>query len=62
MHVGVVITNVSLGTAVRHRAKSERWGIVVRSLKLERQTDRQTGQRQRKKEEKSATIVSCVGS
>ena len=40
MHVGVVIPNVSFGTAVRHCAKSKRWGIVMRSLKLEREGDK----------------------
>lgn len=39
MHVGVVIPDVSFGAAVRHRAESKRWGIVVGSLKLEREAE-----------------------
>lgn len=35
MHVGVVVPNISFCAAVRYCAKSERRGIVVRSLKLE---------------------------
>ena len=40
VHVGVVVPDVSLCTAVGHRAKSKGRGIVVRSLKLQR--DRET--------------------
>lgn len=41
MHVGVVVPNISFCAAIRHRAKSERRGIVVRSLKLEGVGDRE---------------------
>lgn len=40
VHVGVVVPDVSLCTAVGHRAKSKGRGIVVRSLKLQRDTER----------------------
>lgn len=56
MHVGVVVPNVSLRTAVGHRAESKGRGVVVRSLKLKR--DRRGGEG----EEESAIIPSQVGS
>lgn len=59
MHVGIVIPNVPLGTAVGHRAKSKRRGIVVRSLKLERERQRKE---EKEEEEKSAVVLPCVRS
>ena len=45
VHVGVVVPDVSLRTAIGHRAKSKGRGIVVRSLKLQRQRERAGGER-----------------
>lgn len=56
MHVGVVVPNVSLRTAVGHRAKSKGRGIVVRSLKLKRDRER----RRRRKNQPSFCLASGV--
>lgn len=53
VHVGVVVPDVSLRTAIGHRAKSKGRGIVVRSLKLQRQRE----SRRRKKSQPSS--ASC---
>lgn len=45
VHVGVVVPDVSLRTAIGHCAKSKGRGIVVRSLKLQRQRERAGGER-----------------
>lgn len=54
VHVGVVVPDVSLRTAVGHRAKSKGRGIVVRSLKLQR--DRERESRRRKKSQPSSAL------
>ena len=54
VHVGVVVPDVSLRTAVGHRAKSKGRGIVMRSLKLQR--DRERESRRRKKSQPSSAM------
>jgi hypothetical protein len=52
VHVGIVIPDVSFCTSVRHCPKSERWRVVMRSLKL-----REKGKSSRKRGEDEVSLV-----